>query len=438
MSLKRPVGSGTVDRRHANVRVEPLEGRTLLSADMIIQWNQIMIEMFRQDRPGIGPTVAARDMAIMDVAMFDAVNGIDRSYQSYVVPAAGPRGASEPAAAAAAGFMTLLAMFPNQRSQLHAEVLESVAPLGHSRSVADGEAWGAYVAAKIMANRAHDGSNQSVQYMPSTAVGKWFPDPLNPTQQAWGPGEGAVKPWVIKTSSQFLPPPPPALNSRAYTDAFNQAKSLGALDSTTRTADQTQAGFFWGYDRAGMGSPLAMYDEAITTVAQQMHNTLIQDARLFALEGLANADAGTVAWDSKFVYNFWRPVWAIRRAAEDGNPNTAADASWTPLAAQGDGVVPNFTPPFPSYVSGHASFGAATFRVLEDFYGTDNVHFTLHSDEMPGVTRSYNSFSQADEENGMSRIYLGIHWTFDKTAGQQIGHNVADYVMQHAALPARA
>jgi hypothetical protein len=271
--------------------------------------------------------------------------------------------------------------------------------------------------------------------MPGTAPGQWQPDPLNPTQQAWGPGEGMVKPFVVASSKQFLPPAPPALNSQAYADALNQVESLGALDSTTRTADQTQAAHFWAYDRVGMGSPMVLYDEAIATVAQQMGNTPEQNARLFALEGLANADAGFTAWETKYLYNLWRPISAIRRANEDGNPLTTADPNWKPLGAPGDGVVPDFTPPFPTYVSGHATFGAATFELLADFYGTDAVHFTLTSDELPGVTRSFNSFSQAAQENGMSRIYLGIHFSFDNIEGQVVGRNVADYVMTHALQP---
>src|SRR5262249_52472557 len=153
-------------------------------------------------------------------------------------------------------------------------------------------------------------------------VGKWFPDPLNPSQQAWGPGEGAVTPFVIDSNQQFLPPSPPALTSQEYTDAFNQVKSLGNVNSTTRTADQTQIGVFWGYDRAGMGSPLTLYNQIVITIAKQEHNTLQQNARLFALVGLANADAGIEAWETKFTDNFWRPIWAIRRADEDGNDNT--------------------------------------------------------------------------------------------------------------------
>jgi len=198
-----------------------------------------------------------------------------------------------------------------------------------------------------------------------------------------------------------------------------------------RTADQTQAGMFWAYDRKGMGSPLMIYDEAVMTIAQLKHNTMRQNARLFALFGMAEADSGFTAWNAKYTYNFWRPITAIRNADQDGNPNTVADPNWVPLGAPGDGVVPDFTPPFPAYISGHSTFGAAAFETLKDFYGTDRVHFTLMSDELPGVLRSFNSFSQAAAENGMSRIYLGIHWSFDNLNGQATGRSVADYVFQH-------
>jgi hypothetical protein len=411
--------------------VEALEGRTLLAGDMVIQWNQIMQTMCRSVRPGIGPTVAARDMAVMDVAVYDAVNGIDGSYQQFMVRRDAPKGASPDAAAAAAAFRTLWGMFPNQRGTLAMDLVMSVMSLGNSKAVRQGVLWGMFVGDRVLQSRAHDGSNSNVQYQPGIAPGQWQPDPLNPTQQAWGPGEGRVKPFVVNSSKQFLPPAPPALDSQAYADAVNEVESIGALDSTTRTADQTQASHFWAYDRAGMGSPMVIYDEAVITIAQQMGNTLEQNARLFALEGIANADAGFTAWEAKFLFNLWRPISAIRRADEDGNPLTTADPNWKPLGAPGDGVVPDFTPPFPTYVSGHATFGAATFQVLADFYGTDAVHFTLTSDELPGVTRSFDSFSQAAQENGASRVWLGIHFSFDNIEGQAVGRNVADYVMAH-------
>jgi hypothetical protein len=369
------------------------------------------------------------------VAVYDAVNGIDGGYEQFLVHRNAPTGASPDAATAMAAFRTLCGMFPKQRGTLAMDLVMSLMPLGNSKAVVKGVLWGEFVADRVLRSRAHDGSNSNVQYQPGTAPGQWEPDPLNPTQQAWGPGEGMVKPFVVSSTKQFLPPAPPALNSQAYADAVNEVESVGALDSSTRTADQTQAGHFWAYDRAGTGSPLVMYDEAVITVARQMGNTLEQNARLFALEGLADADAGFTAWQTKYLYNLWRPISAIRRADEDGNPLTTADPNWVPLGAPGDGVVPDFTPPFPTYVSGHAMFGAATFQILADFYGTDSVRFTLKSDELPGVTRSFDSFSQAAQENGASRVWLGIHFSFDNTEGQAVGRNVADYVVAHALGP---
>ena len=169
---------------------------------------------------------------------------------------------------------------------------------------------------------ATDGSDAMVQYMPQSGPGKWRPDPLNPGQVAWGPGQGDVTPFAMTSGDQFAPPPPPALTSKQYTDAFNEVKSLGAKDSTTRTPDQTQMGLFWALRPPGMGSPLVMYDQALCVVAQRAHNSLVQNARLFALAGIAMGDAGIAAWNVKFADNFWRPVAAIREADTDGNPAT--------------------------------------------------------------------------------------------------------------------
>ncbi len=180
-----------------------------------------------------------------------------------------------------------------------------------------------------------------------------------------------------------------------------------------------------------MGPPPVLYNQITQDVALEQHNTLDQDARLFALVDVAMGDTGIVTWDAKYTYNFWRPITAIRDANQDGNKATVADPNWTPMGSPGDGVRANFTPNFPAYVSGHAAFGAALFTTLADFYGTDNLTFTIGSDEEPGTYETFNSFSAAAEQNGMSRIYLGIHFIFDKTAGITEGDAIGNYDYQH-------
>jgi hypothetical protein len=415
---------------------EQLEPRRLFSAggdDMVLKWNEIAVNVLRANTTYPGPGWSSRHLAITSIAIFDAVNAIDRSYQPYLSNPGGfnSRNTSMDAAIASAGHDALAALYPDQKAMLDAELSESLAQVPDGRAEEHGVKLGRITAHAILQDRKHDGASGVVDYTVNPAPGHWQPDPLNAGQSAWGPGWGKVTPFALRKGSQFRAPAPPALKSAAYAAAFNEVKSLGAKDSATRTPEQTQIGIFWGYDRTGMGTPPSLYCQAVEVLAKQQHNSVVENARLFALANIAQADAGISAWDTKYVYDLWRPVTAIRRADQDGNPLTAADPTWEPLGAPGGGVVNNFTPPFPAYTSGHATFGAATFRVLADFYHSDDIPFTLTSDEMPGVTRHFDHFSQAAAENGRSRIYLGIHWNFDDTNGEAAGRKVADWTVDH-------
>jgi hypothetical protein len=183
-----------------------------------------------------------------------------------------------------------------------------------------------------------------------------------------------------------------------------------------------------------MGPPTVLYNRNVAEIAVAKGNSMEENARLLALVNLAMADTGIVVWNTKYEYNFWRPVTAIRAGDSDGNPNTDGDPNWVPLGAPG-GAGPAFTPPFPAYTSGHAGFGGAVFEMLANFYGSDSYNYTLTSDETPGAVRSFTSFRQAAEENGKSRIYLGIHWQFDSVNGQRQGREVADYLYDRFLVP---
>jgi hypothetical protein len=441
--------------------LETLEQRCLLSSDMVVHWNEVALQATVNDyslAPGyqIGPTRLGRAMAIVQAAVYDSVNSIDPQYTPYVIQVPAPADASMDAAVAQAAHDALVAMFPNQQPYFDTELASSLAGIPTVPAV-EGVAVGSAVASYILSVRANDGSQidaagQPVNYTYGQLPGEWRADPLHPNATPLTPDWGSVTPFAIPSAAEFAPPPPPTLDSLAYATAYQEVKTLGALNSSVRTPDQTQLAFFWGYDaQPGLCAPIRFYNQIAEVIAQQEGNSEVDNARFFALINIAMADGGIVCWGAKYQDNFWRPITAIREndpgtgptGLGSGNPFLVdqGDPTWQPLGAPAHDSGGNFTPPFPSYISGHGTIGAALFKMMEDYYGTDHVHFTISTDEFNTITggtlspRSYASFSQASGENAMSRIYLGIHFHFDATAGISCGDQIADYIFQHSLLP---
>ena len=387
----------------------------VVRADAVLDWNSTLLDAVRVDRTA--PPKAARAMAMVHIAIFDAVNGITPAYEPYLVTPAAPNGASADAAAVEAAYRTLAALFPAQVATFDAARASSLATIPDGAAKNAGISWGAQVAQAILASRAGDHSADVVNGSYPTGANWWIP-----TAPAFAtpllPNWPTVTPWCMARGDQFRSDAPPPPNSAAYAEAFREVKELGRAGSATRTADQSQIALFWA-DGAGTATPPGHWLEIAQSISEDRNLTLIQNARLFALLGLTVADAAIVAWDTKYAYSNWRPITGIQHADTDGNPDTDADATWTPFIA---------TPPFPSYTSGHSTFSASSARLLSHFFNTDAISFSTTSDGLPGVTRSYTSLAQAADEAGQSRIYGGIHWQFDNVTGLRNGRALADQV----------
>jgi hypothetical protein len=449
-----------------------LEQRHLMAADVILEWNEIMLDanaldhsLASQDQGG--PILTARAFAIVSAAMYDAYNSVASVGEKYLVKAPLAKTADVDAAVAQAAHDTLVALYPSQAETFDAALTTTLARVRNGLREIQGRVVGAYVADVVLDARADDGADHlgDAIYDANGLPGFHTVDPMNPNQGYYAAGAMVMKPFAVDSLDQFearrLDDGTPEgrmefMASQEYSDAFEEVVRLGGNGTTSpteRTDEQTNTSIFWAYDgRPGLGTPPRMYNQIATAIARQEGNTEGENARMFALLNIAMADAGFTAWNNKYDDAFWRPVMGVRYADLDGNPDTQADASWIPLGAPASNPRPgeiNFTPPFPAYTSGHATFGAAVFETLARFYGRDDISFSFVSDELNGMTlgadgqprdvveRSFDSFTEAKLENAQSRIYLGIHWRFDADDGIATGDQVADYVFENFLEPKR-
>jgi len=387
---------------------------TVAHADVVTEWNNASLDAIRDGHTP--PPIASRSLAILHVSIYDAVNGIARTHEPYLVPSAVPASASREAAASAAAHQALVNLFPASTSSfdaLHAAIL-AVIPDGPQKTA--GIVWGEFVANQILAARANDRSDANVPPPGGSGPGVWVPTPpafLPYLLPQWG----FVMPFGMTSSSQFRPPGPPSLDSQRYAADYDEVKELGAAVGSTRTEDQTEIALFWA-DGAGTETPPGHWNSIAQTIATAQSNTLEENARLLALLNIAMADAATCAWDAKYTFHFWRPVTAIAFAEPELN--------WMSFIV---------TPPFPDYVSGHSTFSGAAATVLALFYGTDDLPLTTGSDFLPGVYRSFATCLDAAEEAAMSRLYGGIHFRSANEDGLQAGISIGEWTATHYLQP---
>jgi len=355
----------------------------------------------------------------MHAAVYDAVNAIDATHEPYLVRVehVSPH-ASQEAAAAAAAHQTLAALYPAFQTTLDQQYDQSLAQIPDGADKTTGIDVGRAVALAVLALRSDDGSAATpIAFVFGNASGDYQSTPPNFPKQPAFTHWSRVTPFALERANQFRPGPPPALTSAEYTAVFNEVKSLGIANSIAATADQALIGRFWN------GAIQNYWNEITQTAVHAHHLTTAQSARVFALLNLTLADEVIAFYDAKYTYNLWRPVTAIRAAATDGNPETAADPNWLPQAGN--------TGADPSYPGAHATISAGGAFVLRTLFGNRAFQLSVTSEVLPGVVRSFNSFAAAEQEASVSRIYAGQHFRSDEIAGDNLGSVVADFVVGH-------
>lgn len=388
------------------------------SEDLVLVWNDLTLHAIRQ--ANVPPPLAVRQMAVVHLAVFDALDGIKGRYAPYLVTKPAPSNCSPQVTVSAAAHHTLRTLFPRSAETLDSHYRAILASVPNTAAKTNGIAWGKQVASEFLKLRQLDGAGQAAGYAYEDRAGRWQRTPPNYDKPLL-PGLGRMKPFALPAVEEFRPPPPPALTSAEWAKDYNQVKLLGASNSLARTPEQREVARFWA-DGANTETPPGHWNRIAQQVVRKKNYDLLDSARLFAALNVAMADAAIVCWDAKYIYNWWRPVTAIRVGATDNNPNTEPDAKWFPLLS---------TPPFPEHTSGHSTFSGAAAQVLAELTGSDEFSFVTTSDGLPGVVRRFRRFSDAAREAGMSRIYGGIHYMSANESGLECGKKIGHHVAQN-------
>ena len=399
------------------------DGSSAQTANQVLQWNRTLLVIVRT-KGAQPPTIhSTRSFAIMHAAIYDAVNAIDATHEPYLVHLRGVSAtASQDAAAAQSAHDVLVNLYQSFQPMLDAQLQQALAQIPDGADKTDGIAVGQTVAKQILALRANDGSDATPpKFVFGNAPGNYQSTPPNFPAQPQFTHWAHVTPFALKQANQFRPGPPPALTSDEYTDDFNETKTFGIANGTAASNDQMLTGHFWN------GSIQDYWNEIAQTAALAHSLTTAESARMFALVNLSLADSVIAFYDAKYTYNFWRPVTAIRDAALVNNPDTTPDPNWLPEVGN--------TTPDPSYPGAHAVISETAATVLISLFKRDKFQFNVTSEVMPGTERSFTSFSAAAEEATLSRVFAGVHFRADLTIGQELGSDVADFVVRNFLRP---
>ena len=391
---------------------------TSASADVVLDWYRYAGQELNQAAQMRNQPQRARlEMAMVQGAVYDAVNAIARTNQPYLVAPRARRWYSRPAAAAAAAYRVLSALLPERRPALEPLYRQSLAAIPDGSAKRGGIRVGNKAAAAMLAAREDDGRDGPRRPVFGTEPGVWRPTPptFAVTDSAW---VGGVEPFLIPSAERLRTRGPNRLNSGIYAKEFNETKQLGAADSAKRTADQTEVALYW--DQAPWG-------EILISLAQSENLNTNDSARLLAMVSLAGADAEITVINEKNYWNTWRPITAIREAASDGNQATTPVPDWTPLIV---------TPGFPEFPAGHTTGSGAIVGVLQNFFGTDRMEFSAFS-RSSGTTRSFTRFSQALRDVIDSRVWGGIHFRTAEVVGARIGKRIARWERSRYFKPTR-